>query len=742
MKRPISILGNFRKTVLAAVAATVFFPAIVNASPTIINVRTDNVSLVLKAGDDGRLVTVHFGGAIEDASGFADFRSEIGWDQGSPMSAYPTLGWKNIHEPALSVVHRNGDLNTDLKYLSHETRTMQDGNVTETVVHLSDAEVGTDVDLVYTAYGKQDVIMSHSVIRNNEKGEVSLGNYYSSALPIKAGKYLLTHLHGVWGNECQVEHTLLTHGSKSVEARTGVRNSHMQNPAFMVSLDTDTYDENAGEVIAGVLAWSGNYKLNFEINEYNVLNILAGINPYAGTYRLGKGESFTTPEMVWTFSSHGAGQASRNLHRWTRDYWAHCGDRLVPPLLNNWEGTGMNFNAKLLTGMIDDAAAMGLEMFVLDDGWFGNKYPRNNDRAGLGDWQVNEAKLPEGIDYIASYAHEKGLKFGLWIEPEMVNPQSELYEKHPDWIVKGVNHDTPTMRNQQVLDLTNPKVQDFVFGVFDSTMQLSDKIDYIKWDANRHIENVGSSYLDSDSQTMFWVKYFQGFYSVMERIRAKYPDVMIQACASGGGRVDYGMLRYFDEVWTSDNTESLTRTRIQYGQSLFYPSNIMGAHVSVVPNHQTGNITPIKFRFDVAGAGRLGLELQTKNMTEDEKAFAKRAIESYKTYRDIIAAGDLYRIGSPYDDAGTYGILYVSEDKSRAVFFSYCIKYQSPTTCPQFKLQGLDLDKNYRIVELNVDKSRSWFSGKTLPGDLLVNKGVNPPIKRLYESAVFLLEAE
>ena len=216
--------------------------------------------------------------------------------------------------------------------------------------------------------------------------------------------------------------------------------------------------------------------------------------------------------------------------------------------------------------MIDDAADMGLEMFVLDDGWFGNKYPRNDSNAGLGDWQVNAKKLPEGIDYIASYAHQKGMKFGIWIEPEMVNPRSELAEKHPDWIVKAGNREIPRMRNQWLLDLSNPKVQDFVFSVFDNTMKLSPNIDYIKWDANRHVENAGSEYLPEDKQSHFWIDYTQGFYKVMERIRAKYPDVLIQACASGGGRVEFGAMKYFNEVWTSDNTEALSRTRIQYGK--------------------------------------------------------------------------------------------------------------------------------------------------------------------------------
>ena len=333
--------------------------------------------------------------------------------------------------------------------------------------------------------------------------------------------------------------------------------------------------------------------------------------------------------------------------------------------------------------MIDDAASMGLEMFVLDDGWFGNKYPRNNSNAGLGDWQVNAAKLPEGIDHIASYAHSKGLKFGIWIEPEMVNPKSELAEKHPDWIVRPPKREAPTTRNQWLLDLTNPKVQDFVFGVFDNTMKLSDKIDYIKWDANRNANNVGSAYLPADEQS-----------------------------------------------------------RIQYGTSLFYPAVVMGSHVSATPNHQTGNITPIKFRFDMACAGRLGMELQPRQMTDEERQFARRAIASYKEYRDIVMQGDLYRIGTPYDKSGCYGLMYVSKDRKQAVLFTYSLRYQGRSLIPKFRLQGLDPKTGYTIRELNVDKSRNWFDGKTFSGEMLSNAGINPSMPKIYDSGVFLLTAE
>ena len=599
------------------------------AEPQVINIKTDGSSMVMSVTSDGEVLFHHFGGRIDDAAPVTGIKSYRRTDHGTDNLAYSTMGGRNFREPALRVTHADGDMNTELRYVSHTTRTLADTNVTRTVIKLTDTNQALDVELFYTAYAEENVITTHAVIRNREKGSIVLHSFYSSSLPVKARSYLLTHLYGAWARESQVDHTLLTHGSKSIESRKQVRTTHTENPAFMITLDSESFDENYGEVIAGALAWSGNFRLNFEVDEFNVLNILAGANPYASDYTLGAGESFTTPEMIYTYSSEGAGGASRHLHDWARNYGVWHGHTYAPTLLNSWEGAYFTFDAKTLTEMIDDAADMGLEMFVLDDGWFGNKYPRNDSNAGLGDWQVNAKKLPEGIDYIASYAHQKGMKFGIWIEPEMVNPRSELAEKHPDWIVKAGNREIPRMRNQWLLDLSNPKVQDFVFSVFDNTMKLSPNIDYIKWDANRHVENAGSEYLPEDKQSHFWIDYTQGFYKVMERIRAKYPDVLIQACASGGGRVEFGAMKYFNEVWTSDNTEALSRTRIQYGTSLFYPATVMGSHVSATPNHQTGNITPIKFRFDIACAGRLGMELQPKRMDDAEKRFARKAVASY-----------------------------------------------------------------------------------------------------------------
>lgn len=721
---------------LALLAGTVATAAPVTSAEgnsRTIDIHTDRLSLVFAAAPGSVLTQCHFGARIDNSAPLAV--------SGTGVPAYPTAEGFDFRNPALRVTHADGDPNTELRYVSHTSKQLADGNVTETAIRLNDRCQALDVELIFTAYARENVITTHALIHNREKGAVELRDFYSSALSLRAGKYLLTHLYGAWAREAQVEHSLLDHGSKSIESTRGVRTTHTEQPAFLLTLDSDSFNEEYGEVIAGALAWSGNFRLNFEVDESDRLTVLAGANPAGSEYTLRPGETFRTPEMIYTYSNQGAGGASRNLHDWARRYGVYRNTHTVPTLLNSWEGAYFDFDFKTLAGMIDDAAAMGLEMFVLDDGWFGNKYPRNSSGAGLGDWQVNVRKLPEGIDSIASYAHARGLKFGIWIEPEMVNPKSELAERHPDWIVRMPGREAPLSRNQWLLDLTNPVVQDFVFGVFDQTMQLSKKIDYIKWDANRNACNAGSAYLPAAEQTRFWFDYTQGFYRVLERIRAKYPDVLIQACASGGGRVEYGALRYFDEVWTSDNTEALSRARIQYGTSLFYPASVMGAHVSAVPNHQTGNRTPLKFRLDMACAGRLGMELQPRQMDDAERAFARKAIDSYKGYREIVLQGDLYRIGTPYDRSGCYAVLYVSKDKQRAVLFTYCLQYQGRTLRPKFRLRGLDPQTNYRIRELNVEKPRFGFDGGTFSGSLLAEAGIEPALSKLYDSGVFLLEA-
>lgn len=709
-----------------------------NARQTFVEVNTDKTSLIMVVDQVGALRTAYYGVKGPQPSDFVRGTSATRSAYGGQDMAYSTQGGTNAHEPALKVRYADGYMNTELYYESHET-SQQDG-CTVTKVLLKDPVTALEVTLVYEAFTKEDVIRAHAEILNGGKKQVELLNFYSSHLSLNADRYLLTSFHGEWGGEMQVESELLGHGRRVVEATQVTQATERANPSFILSLDTEKFDENNGNVIAGSLAWSGNFSLSFQVDEWETLNILAGINPSLSSVNLSKGESFCTPDMIWTFSSQGVGQASRNLHDYARNYGIYQAWRHTPTLLNSWEGAYFDFNTAVIKGMIDDTAEMGLEMFVLDDGWFGTEYPRDNAKQGLGDWEVNTKKLPEGIDYLAQYAHEKGIKFGIWIEPEMVNPRSRLAQEHPEWVVRSPGRETPKYRNQWSLDLSNPKVQDFVFGVFDGVMKLSDKIDYIKWDCNKTIMSFGSDYLGQE-QNEFCVRYVQGFYAVMERIRQKYPDVMIQCCSSGGGRVEYGALKYFNEFWTSDNTDGLSRAKIQYGTGLIFPAQVIGSHVSAVPNHQTGNVVPLKFRFDMASSGRLGMELQPKNMSQEDREFAKRAIASYDRFRDLVFDGDLYRIDSPYEsDFST--LMYVSKDKKKAVLFAFCLERQHRHKFQYFPLKGLDPSLDYHIEELNVDKSTCADAGHTLTGATLVNRGLEHKMVKKYTSSVFLLTAE
>ena len=708
--------------------------------PQIIPIETDHTQLILRPTPKGLLETLYYGARIGEPQVFLKQYRGRGSRSGAGPLAFPVAGGITPPDAALSAAYADGSCNTELYYTGH-TQTQDEAGVVTTVISLKDYVTLLEVRLVYEAYRQEDVIAVHTEIRNGGKKAVTLQEYASAALLLSAERYLLTSFHGDWAKEMQMERTLLPYGRHTIESRNGTQATQPANPAFLLSLDTDRFSETEGRVIAGALEWSGNFSLRFTRDPSGDLTVIGGIHAAAAAYPLKPGEVFETPRMLQTFSNAGAGQASRNLHRWARKWNIYRAPDINPTLLNSWEGAYFQFNTQTLLGMIDDAAGMGLELFVLDDGWFGTKYPRNNSRQGLGDWEVNAEKLPEGIDSLASYAHGKGLKFGIWIEPEMVSPRSRLAEEHPDWVVRSAGREIPESRNQWVLDLSNPAVQDFVFGVFARTMALSDKIDYVKWDCNRPVYSFGSDYLGTQ-QTRFYVAYVQGFYKIVRRIRERYPDVILQCCASGGARVDYGALRYFNEVWTSDNTDALERVRIQYGTGLIYPACVQGSHVSAVPNHQTGNVTPLKFRLDVAAAGRLGMELQPRNLTEAEQALCRRCIESYKQYRDIVFAGDLYRLASPYE-GDACALLFVSEDRSRAVLFSYSLGFRSRAMRDRtVRLQGLDAARHYRVRELNTDKSCWWGDGGIYEADYLMGNGMDLKQYKMYDSAIFLLEAQ
>lgn len=709
----------------------------VQAEEQILSVDTDDTSLIFRVAESGELFQQYYGARLTAPQ---DLLKQKRASRDDAFEALSTFGKTNPYEVALKVTHADGGLSTDLRYLRHETAVQDDGR-TLTRIFLKDKRYDFFVTLYFRASAVENVMESWSEIDNQETGSVVLENMASFDWVLKRNAYWLTHFHGSWAYEMQQAEERLASGIKIVESKKGVRTTQTENPSFMLSLN-HAAEEDAGEVIGGALAWSGNYKLCFQVDSEERLHITAGLNPYGSAYHLDPGARFETPKCIFSHSSHGKGPISRRFHRWARKYALRDGDQLRPVLLNSWEGAYFSFDEQKIFEMITDTAKLGAEMFVLDDGWFGNKYPRNNAAAGLGDWQVNTNKLPHGIEPLIDHAEKEGIQFGIWVEPEMVNPKSELAENQPEWIVKRPGREQQLERNQLLLDLSNPAVQDFVFKSVDDLLTAHPRLAYIKWDANRHVQNIGSSYLPADRQSHFWIDYIHGLYDVYDRLMKKHPNVIFQACASGGGRLDYGSLPYHHEFWTSDNTDAWSRIYQQWNTSHFYPAIGMAAHVSGSPNHQTKHVTPLKLRFDVAMTGRLGLEL-LKDLTPKEERFAKAAVETYKRIRPTIQQGDLYRLRSPYKE-NRAALMYVTPEKDHAVLFGFVTRFHSRGNYMTVQLQGLDPRAEYRVTEINRTSDNPRFlqfngSGETFSGDFLMKRGVRLGIIRQYDSAVLEL---
>ena len=685
-------------------------------------ISTPKTSMVINATQGQELKFVYYGEKL--SAGDLSNLDHSGLPQ---FSAYPVYGLNCPGEAALAVRHSDGNMSLQMEVEKTETRT--EGNATITTVSMKDKVYPFYIDVCYKAWQDADIIETWTEIRHTEKKAVTLNQFASAYLPIRRGNVWLSSLYGSWANEGQLAQEPLKPGMKVIKNKDGVRNSHTAHAEVMFSLDGHP-QENTGDVIGAALCYTGNYKLRIDTDDSEYHQFYAGINEENSSYTLEKEEVFRTPELALTYSGEGLSGASRNFHRWARQHKLAHGNQPRRILLNSWEGVYFDINQEGMDQMMADIASMGGELFVMDDGWFGDKYKRNTDNSSLGDWVVDTTKLPEGIDGLLADAEKHGVKFGIWIEPEMANTTSELYEKHPEWILKAPQRDPVLGRGgtQVVLDLGNPEVQDFVFGVVDDLMTKHPKIDYIKWDANMAVMNHGSNYLDKEKQSHMYIEYHRGFEKVCQRIRAKYPDLTIQACASGGGRANYGYLPYFDEFWVSDNTDALQRIYMQWGTSYFFPAIAMASHISAAPNHQTFRTIPLKYRIDVAMSGRLGMEIQPKNMTDEEKELCRKAIADYKTIRPVVQFGDIYRLVSPYDRLGVASLMYTSPEKDKAVFYWWKTETFVNQHLPRVKMAGLSADKMYRVHELNrIDNKPLEFEGKTFSGSFLMNNGLEIP---------------
>lgn len=686
-------------------------------------VSTNDFALVFKVKDK-HVYQAYLGNKL---SGDQDYEN---LDVDTDNQIYSTSGMSDRRNTAIRVIHADGNPSLDLQYVSHSVKRISE-DVQETQIKLKDPQYPFEVTLFYQSFYAENVIKTWSVINHREAAPVILHEFASANLYMNASHYWLTQFHGDWAKEMQIQESELTSGIKIIDSKLGTRATKYENPGFMISPDKPS-GENSGAVLAGTLAWSGNFSLSFQVDNLNQLSIMPGINAYASDYALKPDSNFITPAFIFTYSNLGKGQATRNIDRWARNYGILDGSGSRYTLLNNWEATYFDFNEEKLTHLFDQAKEIGVDMFLLDDGWFGNKYPRNDDHAGLGDWQTNRKKLPHGIGYLVKEANKRGLKFGIWIEPEMVNPKSELYEKHQDWIIKLPNRPENYHRNQLVLDLSNLQVQDFVFGIIDGLMRDYPGIAYFKWDCNRIFTNEYSPYLGRD-QSKLYVNYVEGLYQVMQRVRKKYPAIPMMLCSGGGGRMDYGALKYFTEFWPSDNTNPMDRIFIQWGYSYFYPAIATCNHVT-----ESGDYS-LKFKMDVAMMGKMGFDMQFDKLSSSEIKFIQQGIKTYDNIKQVVWHGDLYRLLSPY--AGNRAaLMYVSEDKGRSIVFTYSLHDILDPENQPIRLNGLDPNKSYLVTEINLEegkRSRCPESGKTYSGSYLMNVGIHAPIGSAGTSAVF-----
>ena len=688
----------------------------------VIRISTDQTDLILKVGENGRLYQTYLGEKLLHEADVNRFSWDIHAGSDGSISqrgweVYSGSGNEDYFEPAVAITHNDGNTSTYLYYVSSSTSPVEGG--TQTTINLRDDKYPVDVTLHYVAYPKENVIKTWSEIKHQEKKPIILSTYASTMLYFCRSSYYLTEFSSDWAKEARMSSQQLQFGKKVIDTKLGSRAAMHTHPFFEVGLDQPV-SENQGDVLMGTLGWTGNFRFTFEVDNAGNLRVIPAINPYASNYELKKDEVFTTPEFIFTLSNQGSSQGSRKLHEWARNYSLKDGKGTRLTLLNNWENTGFDFNQEILANLMKEAKHLGVDMFLLDDGWFGNKYPRKDDHAGLGDWEVTHSKLPGGVPALVKAAKEAGVKFGIWIEPEMVNPKSELFEKHPDWAIHDANRKTYYYRNQLVLDLSNPAVQDYVYGVVENLMKENPEIAFFKWDCNSPITNIYSPYL-KDKQGQLYIDHVRGVYNVMKRVKENYPNVPMMLCSGGGARCDYEALKYFTEFWCSDNTDPVERVYIQWGFSQFFPAKAMCAHVT-----SWNKNTSVKFRTDVASMCKLGFDIGLKDMTADELAYCQNAVANWKRLQPAIMDGDQYRLVSPYE-TNHMAVNYVSKDQKKAVLFAYDVYPRFQEKLINVKLQGLDPNKTYKVEEINlmpgVDSALK-SNGQTYTGDYLMKVGI------------------
>ncbi|MBQ9071388.1 MAG: alpha-galactosidase [Clostridia bacterium] len=614
------------------------------------------------------------------------------------------FGTGDYREATVHPKFETGDRLTQLHYHSHEILDEKpriscmpslDGGKT-LVLHLYDEVKSFGADLYYTVYDDCDVIARRIVYINNSDSEIAIERAYSFAFALPTADYDMISLFGGWACERQLERTPLHHGVSSVDSKRGSSSASLNPFVAIVGKDTN---ETSGNAYGFNLIYSSSYVLKAERAVGGEVIVSGGINDFDFEWKLGAGETFETPEAVIAYSADGIGGMSRELHDAYRNHlinkkYAHAPR---PILINNWEATYFKFTTEKLSAIADAVEGTGIDTLVLDDGWFGK---REDDSSGLGDWVVNEQKLVGGLDAVINHVHSKGMKFGLWFEPEMISEDSDIFRAHPEYAIGVPDRKRCYSRHQFVMDLTNPEVRDYVVNSVNAIVR-NHEIDYVKWDFNRNITEFFSLGLDAEYQSEFSHRYALGLYDICERIVNGNPDVFFEGCSGGGARFDPAILYYFPQIWASDDSDAEERTRIQYGTSLAYPLSAMSCHVSAVPNHQVNRITSFETRGNIAHLGATGYELDTTVFTDNDRAAVKAQIENYKKMERLVLDGDLYRLENPFE-SDYFAFAIVSKDKSQAHLTCYRSLGHCNPHAHRVVMQGLDKNKEYYIPELKI----------------------------------------
>lgn len=617
---------------------------------------------------------------------------------------YSTSGVGDFRISAISVTHEDGSNALDLRVREYQIKKgkyeipglpavyAKEDEAETLEITLKDTATEAEVILKYGVFEKEDVITRSVVVKNSGKTPIVINKVHSMCLDIPYGDWEWMHFYGRHTMERQAERVPVLHGISESSSSRGT-SSHHQNPAVLLC-EKDCTETN-GHCIGAALMYSGGFQAQVEKDQLEQVRLVMGIHPDTFEWTLEAGEAFYTPEVILSCSTTGFAKLSQNFHHIIRNHVCRGTYQLSsrPVLINNWEATYFDFNEEKILNIARQASKLGIDMMVLDDGWFGK---RDDDCSGLGDWFVNEKKLNGGLKALVEKINAMGMKFGLWFEPEMVSEDSDLYRNHPDWAIQIPGRKPMRSRYQLVLDMSNPEVVDYLYGVMSAILR-ENHIEYVKWDMNRSISDWYTATLSRGRQMEMPHRYVLGLYELLEKLTSEFPDVLFEGCSGGGGRFDAGMMYYCPQIWCSDNTDAHERTFIQYGTSFFYPTSTVGSHVSAVPNHQTGRITSIETRGVVAMAGSFGYELDLNQLSEEEKTVVAKQVTHYKEYQSLIYNGDYYRLANPFED-GMSAWSWISEDKKTILVQGVLFRAKPNVLRKTLRLMGLEAKKKYKIA--------------------------------------------